>query len=312
MPKSEYRGTLRLGEIAVECHVLDTEQRVITQRALGQLFGLGAEHGYFGRSIARILSLCRHLASVPKAEKGRGGERGAEHGDFGRCIERIPNIHCKIDAVPKLEAILFRAGQPGVARGYDAEAVMRICEALLAAREQGLLRQSQLPLAQRAEKIVRAFARVGLIALIDEATGYQLHRRKADLQQKFYWWLTDDFHAWTRVFHPEFYEHLERWYGRDYDRKRPPLHAQEFTRHYLYDKLDPDVAGELKRRNPQPEKGRNLHQLFSPKALELLQRYMDALIPIMRLARDRQHFERLYRVAFREAGQLEWLFDQEA
>jgi len=308
MPTSEYRGILRFGDIEVECHVLDTEQRVITQRGLGQLFGVGAEQGYFGRSIGRIIALCRRLALEPNTNAERATERGAKHGLPGSSIDQNPNIHARLDAVP----IMFHAGQPGVARGYDAEAVMRICEALLAAREHGWLRQSQLPLAQRAEKIVRACARVGLVALIDEATGYQLHRRKADLQQKFYWWLTDDFHAWTRVFHPEFYEHIERWYGRDYDGKRPPYHAQEFTHRYVYAKLDPDVAGELKRRNPQPEKGRNLHQLFSPKALDLLQRYMDALLPIMRLARDRPHFERLYRVAFRESGQLEWLFDVEA
>jgi len=49
-------------------------------------------------------------------------------------------------------------------------------EIFLQAREAGALRASQKHIARRCEHLMRGFARVGLDALIDEATGYQAVR----------------------------------------------------------------------------------------------------------------------------------------
>jgi hypothetical protein len=69
-------------------------------------------------------------------------------------------------------------------QGYDAELLVEICELYLDARAQSKLMESQLRLATMAEIIVRACAKVGIIALIDEATGYQKIREKRALQLK--------------------------------------------------------------------------------------------------------------------------------
>lgn len=51
-----------------------------------------------------------------------------------------------------------------------------MCDVILAARKLGTLQRQQERLADQAEYLVRGFARVGIIALVDEATGYQKDR----------------------------------------------------------------------------------------------------------------------------------------
>lgn len=78
-----------------------------------------------------------------------------------------------------LNPIRFRAPTGGVvATGYDATILPNICDAVLAARDAGALRTDQLHIAKQCEILVRGLARVGIIALVDEATGYQRDRTK--------------------------------------------------------------------------------------------------------------------------------------
>lgn len=64
-----------------------------------------------------------------------------------------------------------------VAYGFEAVILADICDAILAARKvPGALHQQQLKIADRCEILMRGFARVGIVALVDEATGYQFDR----------------------------------------------------------------------------------------------------------------------------------------
>lgn len=64
------------------------------------------------------------------------------------------------------------------AYGYPATILADICDAFIQARNAGALQKSQLPLAKRCEILMRGFARIGIIGLVDEATGYQKIREK--------------------------------------------------------------------------------------------------------------------------------------
>lgn len=57
------------------------------------------------------------------------------------------------------------------ADGYEAITLIEVCDALIQARNDDLLDPSQAFLAVQAEIIVRSAAKVGIVALIDEATG---------------------------------------------------------------------------------------------------------------------------------------------
>jgi hypothetical protein len=69
--------------------------------------------------------------------------------------------------------IRFQTPEGGFAYGYPATVLADICEAVLAARADGELHHNQQHIASQCEILLRGFARVGIIALVDEATGYQ-------------------------------------------------------------------------------------------------------------------------------------------
>lgn len=73
-------------------------------------------------------------------------------------------------------------GSP-IAYGYDAELLPGICGVILDANKAGVLKRSQQYLVDRAEVMIRGFATVGIIALVDEATGFQAERAKDELQK---------------------------------------------------------------------------------------------------------------------------------
>nr|DAP10664.1 MAG TPA: hypothetical protein [Caudoviricetes sp.] len=57
-----------------------------------------------------------------------------------------------------------------------------ICEAFLEARNSIELSTRQRIIADQREILIRGFARVGITALVDEATGYQYERERDALQ----------------------------------------------------------------------------------------------------------------------------------
>lgn len=67
--------------------------------------------------------------------------------------------------------------------GYEATILADICEAFLEARNNINLSTRQKIIADQCEILIRGFARVGIVALIDEATGYQYERERFELQK---------------------------------------------------------------------------------------------------------------------------------
>jgi len=57
-----------------------------------------------------------------------------------------------------------------------------ICDGMLEARKSIELDARQKLVAEQSEILLRSFAKVGIIALIDEATGYQYEREEVELQ----------------------------------------------------------------------------------------------------------------------------------
>lgn len=78
--------------------------------------------------------------------------------------------------------VKFRTEKGSIAHGIKAEIIPKICEVWMDADEQGRLGKRQKQIAQKAKIIIRALAHVGIVALIDEATGYQEIRNKEALQ----------------------------------------------------------------------------------------------------------------------------------
>jgi hypothetical protein len=67
-----------------------------------------------------------------------------------------------------------------------------------------------MKLAAQAEIILRACAKVGIIALIDEATGFEKMRKRRDLQLKLQAFIAEDMQEWARMFPEGFWLELAR------------------------------------------------------------------------------------------------------
>ncbi|WP_150460367.1 hypothetical protein [Nesterenkonia ebinurensis] len=86
------------------------------------------------------------------------------------------------DLRSKWGAVRYRLPNGGQAYGYNAEILPEVCEIYLAASEDEAILSSQKASAKAAGIIMRGLARVGITALVDEATGYQEVRARNELQ----------------------------------------------------------------------------------------------------------------------------------
>jgi hypothetical protein len=147
--------------------------------------------------------------------------------------------------------------------GYKAEILPKSCNVFLDAKEAGKLVVSQFATADRCKILSRGFSEVGIIALVDEATGYQYDRAKdalAEILEKF---IAKELQGWTRTFPVEFYEHifrLQHWPFNPKSVKRPSV-IGHYTNNIIYKRLAPGVLKELRKNNP-PVDGRRKHKFY--------------------------------------------------
>jgi hypothetical protein len=261
---------LVIGDIEIECYVLDDGTRVITQA-----------------------SFLRALGRHPKANVRReGGE------------ERVPAIlqgkalkpFISAETMAKSRPITFRPPTGGRASGYNAELLPEVCEIYLAAREAGDLPSNQMHVAKQAEILVRGLARVGIIALVDEATGYQEIRAKNALAQILEAFVAKELQAYVRTFPDDFYRELFRLRELDYPTGtvQRPQYFGKLTNNIVYDRLAPGVLDELRKLTPKDEKGRRKHKYFqrltSNVGYPKLREHLGSVVTIMKLSRDWQDF----------------------
>ena len=133
-----------------------------------------------------------------------------------------------------------------------------LCEAVLEARSAGVLQKQQEHVAKQAEILVRGFARIGIIALVDEATGYQRDREKDALAKILEAWVAKELQAWVQTFPREFYENMFRLRGLEFSLEsvRRPQYFGHLTNDIVYKRLEAGVLKELKRVTPRNDLGR--------------------------------------------------------
>ena len=150
---------------------------------------------------------------------------------------------------------------------------------------------------------MRGLARVGIIALIDEATGFQVDRARralADILEKF---ISDELRRWVKTFPDDYFKELCRLKNVEFrsDMKLPQYFGK-LTNNIVYKRLAPGVLEELQARTPRTASGNRknkLHQRLSadighPKLLE----HLGMVVGVMKLSDDYDDFKaKLNRVA---------------
>ena len=137
-----------------------------------------------------------------------------------------------------------------------------ICEVYLQARREDRLVPSQVATARTTEILLSGLARVGIVALVDEATGYQETRSKRELRMILENYVSVELRPWGKTFPNEFFEQFCRLNGchfRPGTSKRTPQ-VDKLINSYIYGRLPPGVHDELRRRNPRTPKGYRVHK----------------------------------------------------
>ena len=249
---------LVIGDVEIPCYVLSDETRVLVQRGLATGIGM----------------------SKPS---------GAQIGRFAGSKSINPFISNDMKVVLDNPIRFVISG--GVAHGYPATLLVDLCNAVLAAREAGTLQRHQTHIAQRCETLIRGLAAVGVIALVDEATGYQRVREERALATILERWITKEHERWTQTFPYEFYEEIFRlkgWPGPQ-GTKRPALIGR-YTNEIVYQRLAPGVLEDLQQKKPtlpRPSGGRRHkhHQWFTPDfGHPKLKGHLEGVMALMRIS----------------------------
>ena len=127
------------------------------------------------------------------------GVRVVKQTDVFRALGRDPRGNSRIDQIPAfmdaknlqslissdLEAMIKRVvylDRNGKEKeGFNADILPLVADLYLKARDANVLVATQIDTAKKAEMLIRSLARVGITALVDEATGYQYERERDEL-----------------------------------------------------------------------------------------------------------------------------------
>ena len=242
-PKATHWGELEIGEAKLPCYVLDTGERVFSLK--GIVVGL---IGTDGGQLAEYIKVRSIKPFLPK--------------------DLAP---AENDYIPAL--IKFDTGGEGFTKyaiGLPVERLMDLCAAYSTALQESWnpesevrLTERQREIAVRANAFLRACAKTGIIALVDEATGYQYDRAQDALQFKLKLFLEDEMRKWEKTFPDQLwveFGRLTRWRGPVHSR---PKYWGRLVMELVYNYLDPDVAKWLKENAPKPMHGQNYHQWLS-------------------------------------------------
>ena len=276
VPEVVHRAThtgelkLKLGQddLVIKCAVLaDRATRVISRNAVFRAFG--------------------------RTKRGRA-----------KSDNRVPNMPSFIDAKNLqpfvvrhidggLNQIVYKDRRNRLSAGYNALLLPKLCNIYLDARRERVATKQQARLAEAAEILLGALGTVGIIALVDEATGFQDVRDRQALEEILNQYIGRELAKWAKRFPDEFYKEMFRLRGWQYDptSSRRPMQMARITIDLVYDRIGPGLTQELQDRRQEifENTGRRgkLRQILTPDVGHpALQHHLSGLIFIGKLFKD--------------------------
>lgn len=270
LPKATHEGTLVIGEIEIPCAVLENRKRVLTQSvfmlALGRARQAKGRQYYDGDvNLPAFLTAKNLKGFIPK------------------------------DLEVTSSQLQFQPLQGAPAFGYAAELLPKVCNVFLDAQAARVLTHTQTHIAETALLLIRGFAQVGIIALIDEATGFQYDRPRKDLEEYLKQYLSDNLRRWVRTFPADYFKHLCRL--RDVELRsdmRLPQYFGNLTNDLVYRRLAPGLLRKLQeRRADRGKPSSKLHSWLSedfgyPEILV----HLGTVVGLMKLHTDYDAFKK--------------------
>lgn len=253
--------SLRIGNMDIPCYVLDSGARVIVPHNLGITLGLTSG----GDRVTKFIN-----------------NKNIHEFITSQLSERIHN------------PIKFKNPRGAIVNGYDALMLIDICTSVLEAKDKNSLSNVESRVAKQCEIIIRSVAKVGIIALIDEVTGYQIEREKNALSQILEKFITKELQPWIKTFPLDYYKELGRLKQITLTEGNMPSYIGNITNDIVYKRLSPGILQELKAKTPKNKNGQKTAKFFQCLTKDIgynkLREHLGSVITIMKLSNDYSDF----------------------
>lgn len=213
---------ITLGDIQIQCYVLEDETRVLSLRSLQS--GIGMSEG-----------------------GGKGGERKIP-ALMARLAKKGIDI-MGLDARAN-EPIRFITPSGSIADGYDARILPDVCRVVIEADRKRLLDKRYGYLAERASTLQHGFATMGIIWLVDKVTGYDDLKKATDFGRIIEAFVAKELMPYVPKFPSDFYRQICRLRNIPFDPNsvKRPAYFGHLTNNIIYARLAPGVWTELKKK----------------------------------------------------------------
>lgn len=288
---AKYEGELKIGDKVLPCAVLSDGSRILTAASVFEAFDRPRK----GKSSEE------YRAELMPSFINANNLQPYVDSDFRKWIELIP--YTSISGVNR--------------QGYDARVLRGLCKIYIDARKDGALLKSQERFADIAETILYALSDVGIVALVDEATGYQYDREKDELQKILKAYISEELLPWQKRFPDIFYKELFRLNGWDFtirDIKKRPGVIGKWTNTLIYEQLPKGVLSELKKKTPVSAHGNKTARYHQSLTLDVgepnLTAQINQVVTLFQLSDNMQHmWQQFKKLKARQQGQLEIPFE---
>jgi hypothetical protein len=289
LPRATHDGPLQIGDAVLVAAVLTNGKRLLSQGTVLQVIG---------------------RSRTPKA--GTGGFTTVDDLPFflqAEVLKPFISEELMLSTTP----ILFRLKSGARTVGYDAMLLPMICEVYLKFRDhlndqivdgddnQRKAARAHLKrykhIIAACDQLTRGLARRGIIALVDDATGYQDDKMRQEIDRIIKAYVAPALAPWVRKFPHEFFREAYRLLGWEYKtgQTQHSPYMGKFITEYVFDALPPGVLDELKARLPKNEHGNRRAKLWQLLTVDTgiphLDRQLTADLTLMQISETKQQFE---------------------
>lgn len=283
LPKEIDSGVMEIGNTVFKVAVLENELRIVNQTSVFEAMGRPSR-GYKTRNVFKDTDIL-----IPP---------------FMDAANLLPYTTKEI--IEYAKPIEYMTNNNTVVSGYDARILPEVCQIYMDAGMHigNTMTKNQLDTVKKASILLKGLATVGIIALVDEATGYEKRRAAKTLSKILETYLHKELRSWTKVFDVDFYEELYRVHGFELTVKtakngdkytRTGHFAANFTNDIIYDRLIPGV--ELRTVLKEKTKGKykdgravTQHQGLKEDKIPKLKEHLAAVKALLKVSKNKDEF----------------------
>jgi hypothetical protein len=281
---------LALGNVTLECHILDDGRRVFSTRDFIKAFKIEYNEDRPYDVLNKFLTELK----------------------FKFVLVGITELGGQLVSPIKFKGESDRGAV--ASNGYAVELLPELCDAIMKLSNNYSLPVEYREAAEQSRILLKSFAKVGIIALVDEATGYQDVRARDALRQILDRYLKTEYAAWAKRFPDTFYKEmfkLKKWNWETLAQKKPGV-VGKYTSDIVYARLAPGVLKELEQKNPVQESGHRKvkhHQFLTEDVGHpALSNHLSAVIALMKISSSWEAFYRRLQKVYPVFG-AQYLFD---